>query len=71
MFEGLDGMRYRLARDGIVDVWPAGWPGWSFVQLSCGRADLPLLLRMRGVANLPGQGGVPIPSRQSPSEGRG
>jgi hypothetical protein len=42
--EGLGGMRYRLARDGIADVWWAAWPGWCFVRMSCARSDLPLLL---------------------------
>jgi hypothetical protein len=43
--EGLGGMRYRLARDGIAEVWSAAWPGWCFVRMSRARSDQPLLLR--------------------------
>jgi hypothetical protein len=41
----MGGMIYRLARDGIADAWPAAWPGWSFVRMSCARTDLPLLVK--------------------------
>ncbi len=46
MARGLGDSSYRLARDGIVDAWPASWPGWSFVRLSRGNPALPLLVRM-------------------------
>jgi hypothetical protein len=42
---GLGGHVFHLARDGIADVQSAVWPGWSFVRMSCGRPDLPLLVR--------------------------
>lgn len=44
MVESLGGNVFRLARDGIADAWPAGWPGWSYVRLSRGRTNMPLLV---------------------------
>jgi hypothetical protein len=48
--QGLDGHVFTLARDAIVDAWPAdpAWrPGhWSFIRLKASRPDLPLLVNM-------------------------
>jgi hypothetical protein len=48
--QGLDGRVFTLARDAIVDAWPAdpAWrPGhWSFIRLKASRPDLPLLVNM-------------------------
>jgi hypothetical protein len=42
---GLGGHRYRLARDGIADARSSARPGWSYVTLTRGRPDLPLLVK--------------------------